>query len=337
MKLNKLINRLDTAANKTLGYFNARILDNGSFDDSVLDLACYFKVPMLLIAAGQTTAANKMLDYIALNYMTKQGDFYTDTNNKSIKPEYMEYWCYMNGWILRAAQQLARHDITQQGFQYLNNILSRNKQGFLTNNPELDNGVTDVLTAAHMGLLYLELNDLEKAIIAGDYLCHAMAIQRPLTEKFYLRYDDNLTAIKEFDPNNAAMYVVNVTLPDQLYFMLGYPIGFLVKLYEKTQQINYFQIATEYLNFVLSTEYVYQANTSHKVAWAASLVYLHDENPDYFSAVERIAQHFIQQQSDSGLWYEGDLITSYDQSAEIAYWFIDIIGCNYRNGTNLPL
>lgn len=53
----------------------------------------------------------------------------------------------------------------------------------------------------------------------------------------------------------------------------------------------------------------------------------------YLDIIVKIASHFIEKQNDNGMWFSDDVNKSYDQSAEIACWFLDIVNriCPIKN------
>ncbi|CAF3012950.1 unnamed protein product [Rotaria sp. Silwood2] len=65
---------------------------------------------------------------------------------------------------------------------------------------------------------------------------------------------------------------------------------------------------------------------SHKIAWSAALLFQHDGplKEKYFNAIEKITNHFIHQQSEQGM-LPGSINSSYDQSAEVVFWFLEIV------------
>jgi hypothetical protein len=96
-------------------------------------------------------------------------------------------------------------------------------------------------------------------------------------------------------------------------------------LYQKTRNEEFLNSAQAYLDFSLScNEQIYQCNFSHKIAWAASLVYECTGDEKYLRVIEIISDHFIANQRN-GMWYSEDINSSYDQSAEIACWFLEIV------------
>jgi hypothetical protein len=322
--MKELIDLLEKTAQKTIAYFNSQLMEDGCYQN-VKDLACYYKSPMMFITANKIESAQLVLKYIQEKFMLKEGDFTTNSYLKSINPIYTEYWSYMNGWILRAAQQLQFKEMSDKAYNYLLKFNLGENKGFLTNEYQLENDISDVLTTAHHGLINLERNNLKIAEEAGNYLSNAIDKQSNLKQGFYLRFE-SIKLIEKFKANEAPLYFIDKSEPDQLYFMLGYPAAFLGLLYEKTDEKKYLEAAKFYLEMALSCENkLLQSNFSHKVAWAASILYKLTHEKKYLEAIEQIIQHFLNQQAENGLWFvDKDDVTAYDQSAEIACWFFEI-------------
>ncbi|MEE9451231.1 MAG: hypothetical protein V3V61_00575 [Gammaproteobacteria bacterium] len=325
--MKELSERLVAGAKITTQYFRSKLNKDGSYGENIDDLSCYYKSPMMFIIAGQKDLANLVLDHIKCRYMTDTGDFMTDMSMKSAKPEYTIFWTYTNGWIVRAAIELGRKDISISAYEYLLHYNVENGLGFLMNHLDSKNGVTDVLTAAHHGLIHLEHNNMDLAVLAGNYLCAALHKQPEIDRFFYLRFDASGNAITQFDDEQVAFFCIDKQIPDQLYFMIGYPCAYLALLHEKTKDKKFIEGAKAYLNFALSCdENVLSCNFSHKLAWAASILYKITGDAKYLTSITTITDYFISRQSREGMWYlEDDINTAYDQSAEIACWFMDIV------------
>ncbi|CAF2991576.1 unnamed protein product [Rotaria sp. Silwood2] len=295
-----LAQNLSKSATKIVDYFLNDLQSNESYRTEAKDLACYFKSPMMFISARNEKQANNILDYIK-NIFLFNGDFLTTIDKKSDQPEYIEYWVYINGWIVRAAQKLNRTDITDSAYNYLD-AYSYENGGYLTNKNETNNnGITDILTTAHLGLLQLEHGNIERAIKAGNYLLKVFEKQSDLTNGLYLRLDKNDNLITNYSSEMSWAYIVRKNEPQQAYFMIGYPIGFLVLLYEKTNDKKFLQGAKDYMNFALTcNEHVYSSNMSHKLAWSAALLYKYDDTlkEKYLDAIEKITTSLINQQSE---------------------------------------
>lgn len=318
--------KIKQSANKALAFFEKKLEENGSYGSAITDLSCYYKSPMMFISAGKPEVSEKVLSYIASKFMAENGDFRTSENLKSIKPEYVEYWSYINGWILRAANELKISRVSQPVQTYLKSYAVGKEGGFFTNNTINSTDVTDILTTAHHGLINLEVGNLDVAIAAGNYLCNAINQQPDIQKGFYLRFNTKGAPIVEFSKENTPFYFISREQPNQLHFMIGYPSAYLAMLYKKTDNKKFLEAAQGYLNFSLSCEKsVYECNFSHKLAWAASILYEITGDSKYLLIIEKIANHFMSTQSSSGVWYEDDTNASFDQSAEIACWFFDIV------------
>jgi len=322
----KLQEDLRCSATKVVDYFESKLRKNASLGDEATDIACYFKVPMMFVIAGKMDLASQILMFIKETFMTESGDFFTKQSLKSANPAYIEFWSYTNGWIIRAAQQLSRSDMTEPGSAYLEKYHVGDGLGYLTHNVTLKDGVTDVLTAAHHGLIHLEAGRLDLAIASGNYLTVAFQKQPHLENGFYLRLDASLNPITDYSSELSAIHFIDKEKPEQLYFMIAYPAAYLALLYKETKNKDFLNEAKRYLDFALScSESVYHSKFSHKLAWAASIVYAITNEENYLDAVVKIVRFFMGMQSEDGMWFsDSDCVTSYDQSAEIACWFLEI-------------
>ena len=213
-------------------------------------------------------------------------------------------------------------DIAKPGYQYLTQYRS-DSGGFLTNLDEKK--MTDVLSIAHYGLINLEMGNSDLATSAGSYLCEAIRKQPKLEDGFYLRFDEKKSVITDFPKDKTAFYYVSTKEPNQLHFMIGYPAAFLALLYKKTNHLEFLNAAKSYLDFSLSCDKsVYSCNFSHKIAWAASLLYECTGEERYLAVIDKSTSYFLASQGDN-MWFTDDINASYDQSAEIACWFLDIV------------
>lgn len=319
----KLCSKLSESANQVVFFLESKLQRTGSYGDEAKDIACYFKSPMMFLAANKQHTAATVLDYIKSAFMCEDGDFKTIESMKSTNPAYIEYWSYTNGWIVRAANLLGSKEISERGYKYLSQYNANN--GFLTNQIGTKSQVTDVLTAAHHGLMNLEFDNLDVAISAGKYLCDVIKKQSDLKKGFYLRLDKQGGLLTEFSKEQAPFCFVSVTEPDQLHFMIGYPAAYLAILYKRTKDLNFLNAAKTYLDFSLSCDQsVYSSNFSHKLAWAASHIYECTGEDKYLEVIDKISNYFIAKQKN-GMWFLDDINVSYDQSAEIACWFLECV------------
>src|SRR3990167_9365624 len=207
--LTELITVLRTSASKASSLFISRMSATGVYPVKE-DLAAYFKHPLMYFTLGEVERANQILSYIASKYLREEGDFFSEEGGpKSENPAYQEFYAYINGWIIIAASKLNREDIIVPGLAYLSALQDLKTGGFYTHNPKLKDGITDVITAAHIGLVHLEAKKIAEAIAAGNYLCETLSIQPKLDSIFYLRRDAAGSCIVEFPKEETSICVIN--------------------------------------------------------------------------------------------------------------------------------
>ncbi|HMC08063.1 MAG TPA: hypothetical protein VKL22_01885, partial [Actinomycetota bacterium] len=211
-------------------------------------------------------------------------------------------------------------------FEYLQSFSRHDLHGFLTHRPEGSDGGTDALTTAHLGLVCLHFGEVERARRAGHLLAHLLSIQPDLNEGFLLRLDGSGRLVRDVPGGAAAFYVVSRREPDQAYFMIGYPMGFLAKLSQATGEDAHLQAARGYLEFALGCgDKLRSSHFSHKVAWAAAVLARITGDERCLELSTAIADHLLGIQDPSGAWLADQPVhTVFDQTAEIAIWLQEI-------------
>ncbi len=300
---------------------------DGSYGPQVHDLASYYKSPYLFALAGRPEAAYRILTYIKHTFLQANGDFVTSAGLKSENAAFVEYWAYINGWITLAAQKIGRFDVAYPAYHYLHAFYHPRHGGFTTHHPyrQTDN-VVDVLSTAHLGLTSLYFGDLERATRAGQLLHRFVALQPTLQQGFYLRMNEAGEVITTFPQAAQIFFLVSAGEPNQAYFMIGYPIAFLAKLYQATRDAHYLATATSYLAFALSCRgNLPTSSLSHKVAWGAAIMANLTNEVQYAHLAQSIADYLVRIQDPSGMWLpDQPAHTSFDQTAEIAIWLREI-------------
>lgn len=310
--------RINVALHNTVQYFSERISRGNYFYENKGELASFFKLPVLLAKTNNIKLGNEVLRYIEQNFLMEDGDFKSNYNNKSSKPEYSEYWTYFNGWILRGAQ-LLDYQLPSQAIKYYEAYYT--DKGALTNKNKDE---YDVLSLAHYGMYYLGQNKIKQASKAFQFLKKIFESQTELDKVFYLRVN-NEGLVSHFDKEKELFYVVK-NKNNQLYFMLAYPVAFLATFYNKTGDKEALDYAQKYMDYLLSCDQIfYRSRFSHKTAWACSILYSATGDMKYYEAMQKIINYFLNTQSKKGLWHiEEDSNTINDQSAEIACWLAEI-------------
>lgn len=319
--------RYEQAADRGVAWLTAWLGDDGSYGPKADDLACYYKSPYLFALSGQTRQAIQLLEFIRRRFMRPDHDFVTAAHHKSDNAAFNEYWAYPNGWLAIGAQRLGRFDIAYPAFEYLRLGHEPVRGGFLTGGPSASReGETDALTTAHLGLVCLYFGDLPKARGAGRWLVRLLTLQPDPRAGLFLRLDRSGQLVRHIPPGKAAFYVVSVQEPDQAYFMIGYPIAFLAKLYEATADETYLKAARDYLDFAICCDGNLRSSpASHKVAWAAAVLARITRDPHCTELAITIADHLLAIQDPTGAWLiDQPAHTTFDQTAEISIWLLEI-------------
>jgi hypothetical protein len=323
----KSLQKYQLSSDKALKWLDAHLTTTGHYGQNISDLACYYKSPYLFYLAGRTETANIILNHVKTHFLLENGDFTTTNELKSENAAFTEYWAYTNAWLAIAAQKMGRFDVAYPAYQYLKTFYHPRYGGFTTHRPynQSDN-ILDVLTTAHLGLTALYFGDLEIAQNAGHLLNTCYARQSIKLTQFYLRLDNYNQIIAGFSPEAAIFYSVDATQPNQAYFMIGYPIAFLGKLYQATGDIDYLSGAENYLNFALHChDHIRAFHFSHKVAWGAAVVANLTNNMKYLELCQDIVDYLVDIQSESGAWLADEPAhICFDQTAEIAIWLREI-------------
>ena len=315
------------SSDRAVEWLAAQINNDGSFQVPDNDLACYYKVPYLFAISGKMEEANRILSYIHKTFGRENGDFTTSKDRKSVNEAFVEYWAYMNGWIALTGQKMGRFDVAYPAYDYLQTFFHSTHGGFTTRKPygKGDNTI-DALTTAHLGLVALYLGDLDKAKAAGQLIQTFHTLQPDTQKGFFLRLNDEGNIITDFQEDSSFFFLVSATQPNQAYFMLGYPIAFLGKLYAATNDSHYLDTTKKYLEFLFTCQGNLRTfHYSHKVAWGAVMMARLTKEARYSELAMDIADYLVATQNQDGRWLtDQPAYTFFDQTAEIAIWMKEI-------------
>lgn len=315
------------AALKGLEWLAHQLKEDGSYGSSVPDLASYYKSPWLYLIGGRNDLAYRVLGYIKQQFSRTDGDFTTGPGFKTADPALAEYCPYMNTWIAMAAQKLGRFDIAQPAYGFVRKFFHEERGGFTIHSPyNQGDNILDVFITSHLGLACLYFGDIERARRAGDFLLSTFEQQPDRGFGLFLRVDNDGNLITDFPKEQAVFHVVETQEPLQLYFFIGYPIGYLAKLYLASAERTYLEGARAYLNFARSTdERLFNFFCSHKVAWGASVVSRITADSAAEAVATRIGDYLVSIQDGNGGWLlDQPVTTCFDQTAEIALWLFEL-------------
>lgn len=314
------------AARKALSWLENRLLENGEIKGMPQDIACYYKAPAFLMQQGRWDLANRVLDHIKTIFMQPNGDFLSSIDVKSANPAFTELWNYTNGWIAQTAQRLGRFDLSYPAWKFLQQYFNSHLGGWKTHLLPDFESTADTISTAHLGLASLYFGDIAKASNAGTFLQNVISKQLAGSTKFYLRIDSKGELVTNFPIEMAIFEHVDQHQPNQAYFMLGYPIAFLTKLFQATGDTVHLETAKLYFDWVYGcTGNLRNFFFSHKVAWGAACLAEVTGDVRALQLSHTIADYLVSIQHDDGSWLSSqDLLTMCDQTVEIAIWLTEI-------------
>ena len=321
------------ASDKALKFLHVK-LTSTEYHTQHPDIAFYFKAITALFLGGKTTSASSLLDHVKVAFLQPNGDIVSpnlEAGKKSINGAYNEYWAYVNGWVAVAAQRMGRFDVAFPVFDFMKTFFHPKLGGCTTQKAYDKSGgnICDVLSSAHLGLVALYFGDKDLAFSCGAFVRDIISKQAQ-DGQFFLRVNDDGSLVKEFSPEAAVFHVVSASEPNQAYFMLGYPLAFLAKLYQSTGNISHLEAADRIFQFLSGChESLYSFHFSHKVAWGSALLASVSNSDEkraaYLSMSKKIADHLVSMQDDEGTFLGGSPeIDNIDQSSEISVWLREV-------------
>ena len=163
-----------------------------------------------------------------------------------------------------------------------------------------------------------------------------MELQPDKENRFYSTIHSQTGLVTTFPTENAVTYVVESTKPQQWFFSLGHPIGFLTKLYLATHAVKYLEGAKDYFNFIDSClkqkDGVYSWPASGKVGWGSAVLFNVTRDPKHAEAAKAVADYLCNTQSSHGYWTgyvsrieDQPLFVTMDITAEFVVWLREIL------------
>ncbi|MFV8755007.1 hypothetical protein ACNOYE_31035 [Nannocystaceae bacterium ST9] len=322
-----------SAARRTVDWLLSQQRDDGSLGPERHDLAYYYKTPLLLLLAGHSGAAQRMLDFVARNFQQQDGHFASSSKIKTLDPLLAQYDAYIDGWLAIAAHRSGRFELARPAWAHLRRFANPGFGGFCLSGHYRGDGsdVIELLTTAHLGMTALYCGELPLALAAGHCLRRFWEYQPDPERRLLLRMDDAGEFIDRWPNDTSSLHVVECGAAKQAWFFVGYPIAFLVMLARATG--NSANLARAHLAtaaaFAGFAERCGDAllvdHSAHKVAWALGLLAQVSGDPKHRALAMAIARGMVERQSEAGTWLDaGPDHTRVEQSAETALWLFEL-------------
>eukprot|EP01084_Bolivina_argentea_P198438 339796_1 len=325
--------RLAEVTERSLGFFRRQLKENGQVANYT-DLAEYSKLPNALIYGGYPTDANRVLNFmIDTMFDEKTGDFRTRKGLKSWKSAFDEFYIYCNAWIVQSLLMLRRFDIAYKAASFLdryyNTQLNACTIRYTYGNSPNGQNMHCVFNTAALGLTYLSLGYVDRALKFGDRLLEQIERQPDMDKGiFYQIFDDNGNfKTDENEMKDWVLFCVNGNRVKQSWWSIGYPAAYLGILYRVTKNKKYLDGAECILDFAINkcNDDIRNNAAAHKVMWASSILGEITNKQKYWNLCFDIANHIMLNQDP----VTGKTSPVVDQVAEMAFWF-PIVSMNMK-------
>lgn len=315
----------ETAFQKATQWVGATLKDEGSLGENCQDVLAYYKVPYLFSLSGLQEPAHRVLNFMSSNFfqVEKSGQAHVGAQNvlKGLKDEGI----HALAWIIIGAHRLGRFDLSYPLSQDLRGYYDPS-QGAFTNCAPCGQAeaVLDVLSSALLGWMYLFLGDLNKAKRAGNFLQRALSLQTSLPTPFYLRMDDKGRFISNFDPQQAAHFVIQSHHQSPfVYKHLSLMVGVLVNIFWVTQEESYLRSAKAYQEVAQT---VPENGMCGQLAWGPAVLAKVTQEQRFIDQCTQIMDAVLAQQEQDGRWGDPQGHTqTFERTTENAIWCQEVL------------
>jgi hypothetical protein len=288
--------------------------EDGSFTPVEHGLATHNKLLLALTDMGQQPRAAHLASWLREFAMDLDGDF----SAVSRPAPYDHHYPVANAFIAAGAMRLPQFSLAYGSIGFVTSLQHPETGGFLSAGPEagLDDE-QDLLSSAACGYACLQCGELAVAEATGRFLMEMWDNQPgAAAARLFLAARKRMSIITEFDPEQAAHYVVDTGKTGQGYHVPALAAGFLGCLYDATGEDSYLEYMHHYLQFLAScAEDRYSSDRSAWVGWASALAADITGNANYQRAAQEVAQGLLRLQLQNGSWLTGSM--SADMTSDV--------------------
>jgi hypothetical protein len=256
----------------------------------------YYKGSWALSLTGQAAAANRQLNYVRRNLLQPDGDFLPRGHDYHINVMYL----YSNPYFILGSVAAGRLDVATPAVGFLLTQQSADHGGFYARRAEPGRSeVCDTVCTSAAGLAALCAGQLQAARRAADNLAHVMALQPAPAERFFTTLD---AAGKLITDDSARYRLIEAGVKKQMWFAVGLPFAFAVKMLEATGETRYRDLAQSYMAFQERGLDAWDVSSSGKAGWGCAMLYRMTGERRYREIALHIGEQIASKQDDSGSW-----------------------------------
>ncbi len=261
----------------------------------------YYRVPWALILMGEVSAASRVLDWIRRNMFSDDGAF------EGLSPQGVferRYGSYPLACLLVGGTMLRRFDLVYPGTERLLTWQDSISGGFFGNWSRMDAcGEQELFPTCQAGMTLLMVGQIEAARRAGRWLERVWHRQPDSEHRLYAVYTRSAGLVREFPPEQEALYVTKKDDPWQHHFNGGIAAAFLTQLHLATGEPEWLDLARAYQRFSMTTdECQFRSMQTCKSGWGSGLLYVATREEGYRNWTLRLGDWFLEHQHEDGHW-----------------------------------
>ena len=274
--------------------------DDGSIGP-VQDRLYYYRVPWALALMGETTAANRVLDWISRHMFSPEGAFV------GVSPQGVfdnRYGSYPLACLIVGATLLDRLDIVYPGIGHLLTWQDPETGGFYSSRQDMAaTGEQELFPTCQAGMTLLTAGQLHGARKAGEWMKRLWQSQPDTENKLYAVLSRAKGLVTDFPAEQEALYVTKKNEPWQHHFNGGIAAAFLTKLYLATGEEDWLELARQYQEFSMTTDPCqFESMQTCKSGWGSGLLYVATRERRYRDWTIRMGDWFAGLQLEDGHW-----------------------------------
>ena len=199
--------------------------------------------------------------------------------------------------------------------------------------PDPGAGQQNIGPTACVGLAFLHTGRISEAERAGEFICGLLQEQEG-SAKLYLSRDDSGAIVTDFDPDYAALHLMDLEASGQAYWFLGFMMALLGKLYAATGKKEYLASGISAFDIFGKCRGITDADyTSGTVGWGAAVLHAQTGDERFAECALKILRMLVDTRQSDGTWHWAALYENRDKqpiaftldlSVEMALWCVEI-------------
>jgi prenyltransferase/squalene oxidase-like repeat protein len=257
----------------------------------------YYKAAWAFNITGQSTAAERVLNYVKQNLLQSDGDLLPRNDTWYINVHYQ----YSNAWVVTGAQKQGRYDISMPALKFLLTQQDSSHGGFYSQRANAgEKKRSDTMSSGISGIACLATDQMDAARKLASHFQTITESQPEPNNRFYLTVDADGRLVTEFPDEEAFWRVIDTKQKDQCWYAVGLPFTFATLLHQATGENRYADLAKWFLDFQLRCANPWDGGSSGKAGWGCSMLYRTTGEKRYRDIALQVAKNQVNCQLPDG-------------------------------------